>query len=411
MAEHAIGIAGTGETITFRNLGFRDCQALTANSRRIYFYGCRFEHCDGVADINPTNIYGILSVVDCEFTDCYSDQSLSLFEASHVTVTNCRYEANATVLASSRDLTCRECEFVDNEGENGVLELSRASVGSADGDIEDCRFAGNQAFALIGASLFHGETDVAVRISGCSFVDNDAICVYSTSTGQLEVEACSFVGNRGDMWPADLCFMADDPGPVSIDRCIFAFRPEGTVLRDFFVTPPLSVVCTDIYGNAEGDWTGPLAPFESINGNFSADPQFCDWPGGDITLFDSSPCLPENNDCGVLIGAEGEGCTATAIAADPAPGPVRLEAAPNPFNPSTRLSIHLERDCSVDLAVFDATGRRVARLLEAVHLTPGRHAVDWRARDEAGRALPSGVYLALLRADGARDEQKLVLLR
>jgi hypothetical protein len=35
----------------------------------------------------------------------------------------------------------------------------------------------------------------------------------------------------------------------------------------------------------------------------SVDPLFCDRSGGEFTLLDASPCAPENNDCGVLIGA------------------------------------------------------------------------------------------------------------
>ena len=46
-----------------------------------------------------------------------------------------------------------------------------------------------------------------------------------------------------------------------------------------------------------------------INGNFSSDPLFCDTLGyGDYRLAANSPCLPDYNDCGVLIGAYGAGC-------------------------------------------------------------------------------------------------------
>ncbi|RPJ41534.1 MAG: hypothetical protein EHM19_11710 [Candidatus Latescibacterota bacterium] len=48
-----------------------------------------------------------------------------------------------------------------------------------------------------------------------------------------------------------------------------------------------------------------------VNGNFSADPLFCDAPLGDFTLAATSPCLPghhpDGDDCD-LVGALGEGC-------------------------------------------------------------------------------------------------------
>jgi hypothetical protein len=66
-----------------------------------------------------------------------------------------------------------------------------------------------------------------------------------------------------------------------------------------------------------GDYGDCLAVMLGVNGNFSADPEFC---GGDIEPYDlslccSSPCLPGSNPyrtpCG-LVGALGEGCTCGA---------------------------------------------------------------------------------------------------
>jgi hypothetical protein len=52
-----------------------------------------------------------------------------------------------------------------------------------------------------------------------------------------------------------------------------------------------------------------IAGQEGIDGNFSADPLFCNVGIGDVGLAnETSPCLPANNDCGVLIGALDEGC-------------------------------------------------------------------------------------------------------
>jgi hypothetical protein len=46
--------------------------------------------------------------------------------------------------------------------------------------------------------------------------------------------------------------------------------------------------------------------------NLDADPLFCDLTGGDYTLDAASPCLPENNAWGVLVGALARGCSITA---------------------------------------------------------------------------------------------------
>ena len=64
-----------------------------------------------------------------------------------------------------------------------------------------------------------------------------------------------------------------------------------------------TLTCCDIYGNAGGD---ELCGVDG-GGNFSADPLFCGEASGDLRLHPESPCLPDNNTCGVLIGAEGAG--------------------------------------------------------------------------------------------------------
>jgi hypothetical protein len=75
-------------------------------------------------------------------------------------------------------------------------------------------------------------------------------------------------------------------------------------------------LCTNVFGNEFGDWVDCLAGFDGVNGNFSADPFFCDPDNGDFTLSAQSPCLPGNHpdgvDCG-LIGAFGQGCGPVSV--------------------------------------------------------------------------------------------------
>ncbi|MBD3219821.1 hypothetical protein GF314_01140, partial [bacterium] len=87
-----------------------------------------------------------------------------------------------------------------------------------------------------------------------------------------------------------------------------------------------------------------------------------------------------------------------------------LAARPNPFNPRVTLAWNLPRAGAVELLVFDARGRCVRRLL-ADERPAGAGSLDWDGRDDTGRALPSGTYVARLSAgDGVRT-QKLVLVR
>lgn len=87
-------------------------------------------------------------------------------------------------------------------------------------------------------------------------------------------------------------------------------------------------------------------------------------------------------------------------------------ATPNPFNPRTVLSFVLGGEAAqpVTITVHDARGRLVRRLLQAP-LEPGRQAVAWDGRDDGGRALAAGVYLARITAGTEAVSLKMTLAK
>jgi hypothetical protein len=85
--------------------------------------------------------------------------------------------------------------------------------------------------------------------------------------------------------------------------------------------------------------------------------------------------------------------------------------APNPFHPSTRIAYDLDVPSAVALTVFDVSGRLVRVLLESEEVSAGRHQASWDGGDDAGMALPSGVYFVELRAGGTRTTERIVLVR
>lgn len=115
----------------------------------------------------------------------------------------------------------------------------------------------------------------------------------------------------------------------------------------------------------------------------------------------------------LLLGVDETITAAPPVAAGAAAGPAArlLGAHPNPFNPSTRLALRAERAGRVRLALHDASGRRLRILLEAELAAGETRNVTWDGRDEAGRALPTGVYLARLESEGGAEGRKLLLLK
>ena len=96
----------------------------------------------------------------------------------------------------------------------------------------------------------------------------------------------------------------------------------------------------------------------------------------------------------------------------PAPAvPLAVGAWPNPFNPRTELQLTLAAAGPVRLAIVDLRGREVRTLLAGETLPAGRTAVAWDGRDDAGRPLGSGVYLARATAAGRTASAKLVLVK
>ena len=85
--------------------------------------------------------------------------------------------------------------------------------------------------------------------------------------------------------------------------------------------------------------------------------------------------------------------------------------APNPFNPSVEIAYTVASGAgSVDLAIYDLQGRRVATLFLGGP-GPGVHVAEWQGRDEGGRAVPSGVYLVRLATEQRVESRKISLVR
>src|SRR5690606_3312630 len=97
------------------------------------------------------------------------------------------------------------------------------------------------------------------------------------------------------------------------------------------------------------------------------------------------------------VGVEDDAGVPYAFALEP--------AYPNPFNPATTLRFSLAEPGEAVLEVYDATGRRVATLIDGP-LARGWHQVRWDARHVA-----SGVYFCRLRQRGQSQVRMLVLLK
>jgi hypothetical protein len=93
----------------------------------------------------------------------------------------------------------------------------------------------------------------------------------------------------------------------------------------------------------------------------------------------------------------------------PPPG-LRLDASPNPFNPSTRLRFHLPQAGPVRLAIYNVRGQQMALLVDRV-LPAGEHNAHWAGQLDGGGRAASGIYFAQMRTAAGSEQRKLVLVK
>lgn len=113
----------------------------------------------------------------------------------------------------------------------------------------------------------------------------------------------------------------------------------------------VDLACNDLWGNT-GDSTCSVGV-----GDISADPLVC-ITSAEYHVQSGSPCLPENNACGLLMGARGIGCTTTGVSDGPLPrAGLWVAASPNPFNPQTEITYALHPTVErVRLTIYDLRG-------------------------------------------------------
>jgi hypothetical protein len=188
--------------------------------------------------------------------------------------------------------------------ENVLFEFNRSGVQgggmlcvSSDAILDGATFNDNEAVSGGGiAAIFS-----APEVTQCVFMDNYSVFGGAVFCGESspQITSCTLVGNEASNGSGICCM---DNSAASIRRTIIALGELGDGIYCDDSSPYTTLSC--IFQNGE---------FNDICGNYTTsnlyeDPLFCDPYYGDLTLAADSPCLPENNDWEVLIGAFEQGC-------------------------------------------------------------------------------------------------------
>jgi hypothetical protein len=299
--------------------------------------------------------------------------------------------------------------------------------------IIDCEHAGR-------AFHFHGGETAAAFVDGFTIQHGAAThgaavlcesssptftrCVFRANTASgdgtiacqdasVTLDHCTFHANAAVSGAG----LALSPGSsATISNTIIAFASQGDAIA---CDSPADVTlsCTDIYGNAGGDWTGCIAGWLGVDGNVAADPLFCAPANGDLRLAADSPCAPEHSPAGCgLVGAWPVGCAAAGVPEPdiiaphpPRPATLRLFVSPNPVHELSRVEWIAPHTGTARLSIYDAQGRIVAHR-DIVEQRAGRTHLLW-AELTRGRELATGIYFARLETAGQSATSRLLIVR
>ena len=238
-----------------------------------------------------------------------------------------------------------DCVFAGNAGVSGGGVLV---VGGSAPRFTDCLFSSNSA-DFGGGAFVHAAS--SAEFEGCVFDTNAATDrgggAALGSGSSVSLLSTTFVGNAA---PSGGGLSIGAASTATGDRLIVAYGTLGEA-ASCLVDGTASLTCSDVFGNAGGDWVACIAGQGASDGNFSSDPEFCAPDSGDFHLALSSPCADAPG-CG-LVGALAVGCVAEP-------------------------SIDIEPASLTILATQDSVFTDILTVSNA-----GRAALDWYIREEA----------------------------
>ncbi|MFH1313964.1 MAG: right-handed parallel beta-helix repeat-containing protein [Candidatus Eisenbacteria bacterium] len=306
--------------------------------------------------------------------------------------------------------TIRRCNIQENSAVGTGYDGGGVRCHYSSPHFIKCMFARNTAEDDAGGVYCRNYS--FARFDYCIFADNSSsdkgggLLCYDNSNAKIY--NCTFYGNSAGLGSGIAAMQTSDLLP---ENTIISFGTGGgSVYCEPYAGCGISLSCSDVYGNAGGDWIDCIAGQDVLNANFTADPMFCEPDILDFNLESGSPCIDALG-CG-RVGALGEGCGLSAVGGDSkGQATFRLHASrPNPSNQSTRIAFSLARSGQIDLAIYDARGRRVTVLADG-YSEAGEFEFTWDGTDGRGGQVPAGIYFCRFKAGEKSASQKIVLVR
>jgi Right handed beta helix region/FlgD Ig-like domain len=327
-------------------------------------------------------------------------------------IMNCVFTGNYADLGGALYFTnsnpsIDDCEFFSNTGSSGGAGFFHQSSPS----ISNSSFHDNEAFDADGGCFFIS-SNCSPQFNYCLFYNNHARWWGGVMISQVDCnssfENCTLVHNSTDIsWGSAIVSIANSTPKMK--NCIVAYNSGDGALNGHDEVSLPEVICCDVFGNSGGDYGGYLEDQTGINGNISLNPIFCDADANNYTLDPQSPCMPEYNECAVLMGALVDGCV-SAVDDFAEPSNMDLTVSPNPFSRGTEIRFAVPAGTNAEVTIYDISGRYVRNLM-AGEIAGGQQLVRWDGLDESGTIVSPGIYYCRLTAGTELAVTKLLLMK
>ena len=105
----------------------------------------------------------------------------------------------------------------------------------------------------------------------------------------------------------------------------------------------------------------------------------------------------------------GAGTQVVAVSQSEGAKPPMFETYPNPFKERTNINYSLSQSSTVEVTIYDLSGKFVHQLLQG-HQLPGIYNLSWDGRDASGRDMGSGIYLCTMKINDHIETRRILYL-
>jgi len=293
---------------------------------------------------------------------------------------------------------------VDNDGDFEIIagnDNGNLFVLNHDGSIHSQFSTGDDIRAGIGIADIDQDGSVELIFTGYDDfihvwnpVSNLELTGWPVSIGHNSVSAPVF---------ADL----DNDGYLEIvtaskDGKIYAFNSDGSVLNNFPISTDLSIDSSPAINDIDGD-----GDFELLIGTYSGlDVIDVKSSEGSMVSWKMHRGNPKRTGVYLLselMSAGSEDLIIPSIFAV-------SHNYPNPFNPSTSMTIHVPKRGHTQVSIYDISGRLIIKLVNQ-SIDAGIHRVIWDGKSETGNFAPTGVYFLKVISGANQHLQKMTLIK